>query len=162
MILIFTFSLCIFWIIVTFMYAAEIFATPLRAKGNGLNVLGWGVGFGSGVLWCPIVVAKLGYKTFYIFGALNYLWILVIYCFFPETAGRSLEEIDLLFRSNSWFVWQNEKDYKVFKAEHEAKLAAGIEQFEKKGRVDYDKINSGQHVEVSGLEDISDNSDRQS
>jgi MFS family permease len=131
MILIFTFTLCVFWMIPCFIYAAEIFPTALRAKGNGFLVAGWGIGIGSGVLWFPIVVEKLGYKTFYIFGVANYLWIVVIYCFFPETAGRSLESIYLLFRSNSWFVWRNEKDYERLAREHEASVARGVELLEK-------------------------------
>jgi hypothetical protein len=136
MILLFTFTLCVFWMIVCFIYAAEIFPTALRAKGNGFLTAGWGIGIGSGVLWFPLVVDKLGYRTFYIFGALNYVWIAVVYCFFPETAGRSLESIDLLFRSNSWFVWNNEKDYVRLSAEHEASVVAGMERMEKTGHVD--------------------------
>jgi hypothetical protein len=135
MILLFTFTLCIFWMIVCFIYAAEIFPTALRAKGNGFLTAGWGIGIGSGVLWFPLVVTKLGYQTFYIFGALNYVWIAVVYCFFPETAGRSLESIDLLFRSNSWLVWENEKDFVRLSAEHEAGVTAGVERMEKTGHV---------------------------
>ncbi|RLL97681.1 hypothetical protein CFD26_107325 [Aspergillus turcosus] len=133
MILLFTFTLCVFWMIVVFIYAAEIFPTTLRAKGNGFLTAGYGLGIGSGVLWFPVVVAKLGYQTFYIFGALNYLWVVVVYCFFPETAGRSLESIDLLFHSNSWFVWQNEKDYLRLVAEHEVSVRAAMEEMEKTG-----------------------------
>jgi hypothetical protein len=135
MILLFTFTLCVFWMIVCFIYAAEIFPTALRAKGNGFLTAGWGIGIGSGVLWFPLVVSKLGYQTFYIFGALNYVWIAVVYCFFPETAGRSLESIDLLFRSNSWLVWENEKDFVRLSAEHEAGVTAGVERMEKTGHV---------------------------
>ncbi|KAF4981125.1 hypothetical protein F66182_17181, partial [Fusarium sp. NRRL 66182] len=133
MILIFTFTLCVFWMIPCFIYAAEIFPTALRAKGNAFLVAGWGIGLGSGVLWFPIVVEKLGYKTFYIFGVANYVWIAVIFCFFPETAGRSLESIDLLFRSNSWFVWRNEKDYERMVREHEESVAKGLKMLEETG-----------------------------
>lgn len=79
------------------------------------------------------MVASIGYKTFYIFGALNYVSLIVVYCFFPETAGRSLESIDLLFRSNSWFVWNNEKDYRRLKAEHDAMVTSGMASMEKAG-----------------------------
>ena len=134
MILLFTFTLCAFWMIVCFIYAAEIFPTALRAKGNGFLAAGWGIGIGSGVLWFPKVVDEIGYKTFYIFGVLNYVCIAIVYCFFPETAGRSLESIDLLFRSNSWFVWNNEIDYARLKGEHDAAVAAGIDSLEKGGK----------------------------
>jgi hypothetical protein len=156
MILLFTFTLCVFWMIVCFIYAAEIFPTALRAKGNGFLTAGWGIGIGSGVLWFPLVVSKLGYQTFYIFGALNYVWIAVVYCFFPETAGRSLESIDLLFRSNSWLVWENEKDFVRLSAEHEAGVTAGVERMEKTGHVNA-QMQMAENTASTGSNDKSGN-----
>jgi hypothetical protein len=40
-----------------------------------------------------------------------FLYIPLIYCFFPETAGRTLEQIDFLFASKSPFVWDEEKEF---------------------------------------------------
>ncbi|KAK5199363.1 hypothetical protein LTR99_001404 [Exophiala xenobiotica] len=140
MILLFTFTLCVFWMIVCFIYAAEIFPTALRAKGNGFLTAGWGIGIGTGVFWFPPVVASIGYKTFYIFGVLNYVSLIIVYCFFPETAGRSLESIDLLFRSNSWFVWNNEKDFKRLKAEHDAMVSSGLASMEKASTVEDERV----------------------
>jgi hypothetical protein len=40
-----------------------------------------------------------------------FFYIPIIYCFFPETAGRTLEQIDFLFASNSPFVWDEEKEF---------------------------------------------------
>jgi MFS family permease len=154
MILLFTFVLCVFWMIVCFVYAAEIFPTMLRAKGNGFLAAGWGLGIGSGVLWFPPVVAKLGYQTFYIFGALNYVWIVVVYCFFPETAGRSLESIDLLFRSNSWFVWKNERDYARLQEEHQAGVTASVERLEKTGKVYVHAGSGNSSEEVAHVETV--------
>lgn len=51
-------------------------------------------------------------KTFYVFGALMLSYIPLVYCFVPETAGRSLETIDFLFASKSWLVWNGEKEYR--------------------------------------------------
>lgn len=39
------------------------------------------------------------------------IYIPIIYCFFPETAGRTLEQIDFLFASKSPFVWDEEKEF---------------------------------------------------
>jgi hypothetical protein len=86
------------------------------------------------------VVASIGYKTFYIFGVLNYVSLIIVYCFFPETAGRSLESIDLLFRSNSWFVWNNEKDFKRLKAEHDAMVSSGMASMEKASAVEDETV----------------------
>jgi hypothetical protein len=40
-----------------------------------------------------------------------FFYIPIIYCFFPETAGRTLEQIDFLFASKSLFVWDEEKEF---------------------------------------------------
>jgi hypothetical protein len=40
-----------------------------------------------------------------------FFYIPLIYCFFPETAGRTLEQIDFLFASKSPFVWDEEKEF---------------------------------------------------
>jgi len=67
-------------------------------------------------LLIPIMFGNLGEKTLYIFGALNIAWIPVTYCFFPETANRSLEEINMLFASKSPFAWAEEKEFQRLKA----------------------------------------------
>ena len=38
-------------------------------------------------------------------------YIPIIYCFFPETSGRTLEQIDFLFASKSPFVWDEEEEF---------------------------------------------------
>lgn len=53
----------------------------------------------------------VGWKTLIVFGAFNFVSLPLIY-FFPETSGRSLEEVNLLFSSSSPFVSANEKEYK--------------------------------------------------
>jgi hypothetical protein len=39
------------------------------------------------------------------------VYIPIIYCFFPETAGRTLEQIDFLFASKRPFVWDEEEEF---------------------------------------------------
>ncbi|BFZ64125.1 hypothetical protein YB2330_005264 [Saitoella coloradoensis] len=99
------------WLMIPFIYPTEIFPTHLRAKGNAFGVAGWAVGFGGGSLLVPIMFAGIGEKTFYVFGAAMFAWIPVIYVFFPETAKRSLESVDMLFASKSPFTWDEEKEY---------------------------------------------------
>lgn len=45
----------------------------------------------------PVMVARIKWGTYLFFAAWNGLFIPVIWFFYPETAGRSLEEIDLIF-----------------------------------------------------------------
>lgn len=43
------------------------------------------------------MISSIGWGTYLLFAALNACFIPIIYFLYPETAGRSLEEIDLIF-----------------------------------------------------------------
>ena len=45
----------------------------------------------------PIGINSLGWKFYIIWTVLNGAFVPVIYLFYPETAGRALEDIDRLF-----------------------------------------------------------------
>ncbi|RJE23855.1 sugar transporter [Aspergillus sclerotialis] len=45
----------------------------------------------------PVMIAHIHWGTYLFFAAWNAFFIPVIWFFYPETAGRSLEEIDLIF-----------------------------------------------------------------
>lgn len=45
----------------------------------------------------PVLINSIGWGTYLFFGVLNAIFIPIIYFFYPETSGRSLEEIDLIF-----------------------------------------------------------------
>lgn len=45
----------------------------------------------------PIMIEKIKWGTYLFFAAMNACFLPVIYFFYPETARRSLEEIDLIF-----------------------------------------------------------------
>jgi hypothetical protein len=47
----------------------------------------------------PPAFANLGYQTYIIFAVFNAALIPCVYFFFPETKGRSLEEMDVVFAS---------------------------------------------------------------
>jgi hypothetical protein len=89
---------------VPFLYASEIAPLSLRTTINGI---------GSGLFWAvgvliaeitPIAFNALGWGYFVIFAGLNAAMIPVIYFFFPETAGHSLEEIDEIFIKSKGFL----------------------------------------------------------
>ena len=55
--------------------------------------------------------STLGYKTLIVFGVFNFLSLPLVYFFFPETNGRTLEEINLLFAAKSPLASANEQEY---------------------------------------------------
>ncbi|EAQ93897.1 hypothetical protein CHGG_02132 [Chaetomium globosum CBS 148.51] len=110
------------WLMIPFIYPTEIFPTWLRAKGNAFGVAGWAIGFGGGSLLLPIMFAGIGENTFHVFGAAMLVYIPIIYCFFPETAGRTLEAMDFLFASKSPLTWHEEAEFKKRIAELESRV----------------------------------------
>ena len=60
---------------------------------------------------------KIGENTLHIFGAVNFLTIPMVWALYPETANRTLEEMDLLFASPSPWVWDEEEHFARLKAE---------------------------------------------
>lgn len=55
--------------------------------------------------------SRIAENTLHVFGAVNILSIPIVWAFYPETANRTLEEVDLLFASKSPFAWDNEKNF---------------------------------------------------
>ncbi|CAL5867988.1 uncharacterized protein PFLUO_LOCUS2211 [Penicillium psychrofluorescens] len=86
------------WLTIPFVYPAEITTLRLRAKGAAVASVGaWIIEF-MVVQITPYCVQNIGYKTYILFAVLNAGIILpVVYCFFPETAGMRLEDIDHIF-----------------------------------------------------------------
>lgn len=73
----------------------------------------------------PVLFSKIGENTLHVFGAVNFLSIPLIWAFYPETANRTLEEMDYLFMSDSPFVWAEEANFRKMKAEMERNRAEG-------------------------------------
>ena len=100
-----------FNIIPCWLYGTEIWPQEIRARGYGFTMFGWATGCGMTTFVIPIMLAHLGYKTYLFFGAMNILGMPIIYFFYPETAKRSLEEVDLLFTSDSLLVRKNMQEH---------------------------------------------------
>ncbi|OUT23727.1 hypothetical protein CAS74_000089 [Pichia kudriavzevii] len=49
------------------------------------------------VMFTPIFINRTRWGCYLFFAAMNFIYVPIIYMFYPETAGRSLEEIDIIF-----------------------------------------------------------------
>jgi MFS family permease len=125
MVFIFTSVFGATWLTVPWLYPAEIFPLEVRAKGNAWGVVGWSIGNGWLTLLCPIMFKQIGEKTLYIFAACNLISIPMVWALYPETNQRTLEEIDLLFASDSIWNWEAEKTFKLLQDEGGVQHATG-------------------------------------
>jgi hypothetical protein len=100
------------WGTVAFLIPTEIFPSEMRAQGNGFGITGWAIGIGWTVLVNPIMFGSIKSRTYFLFAALNLVWIPIVYFFYPETKDRSLESIEALFSSSSPFYSAMETSYR--------------------------------------------------
>jgi hypothetical protein len=78
-------------------YPAEIFPVEVRALGNALTTFtNWTVNL-IFAQFTPDALSAVEFKYFYLFFALNLIAAVCYYFFYPETKGRTLEQIDELF-----------------------------------------------------------------
>ncbi|EMD30388.1 hypothetical protein CERSUDRAFT_101351 [Gelatoporia subvermispora B] len=85
------------WGPLPWVYVADIF--PTRTRHYGLAVASasqWLFNFVLSKV-TPDLVSDLGYKVFLMFGAINIGGMATFTLMIPETKGRSLEEMDVLF-----------------------------------------------------------------
>lgn len=85
------------WLPLPWLYPAELSPIKTRAKANAVSTCSnWLFNF-TVVMITPVMIAHIGWGTYLFFAALNALFIPIIWLFYPETANRSLEEIDVIF-----------------------------------------------------------------
>ncbi|MCJ1479541.1 hypothetical protein MMC13_008227 [Lambiella insularis] len=85
----------------SWVYGAEIFPTYLRAKGLCISASAGSIGSIIVAQFWPIAMQNIQSKTYFIFMATNISAIVLIVAFFPETKGKTLEEMDSLFTKRS-------------------------------------------------------------
>ena len=90
-----------------------MFPTWTPAKGNVFRVAAWVVGYGGGSLLAPIVFADMLEKTYYEIGAAVVCYRPLVYCFLPESCGRTSEAMDFLLASKSPFAWKEEIEFSI-------------------------------------------------
>jgi hypothetical protein len=81
-------------------YPPEILPLTLRSKGAALAAGAEFVSTFMVVEITPPALQNIGYKTYIIFAVLNLFNVYMIWTFFPETAKKSLESIDMIFLNN--------------------------------------------------------------
>ncbi|KAF8192485.1 general substrate transporter [Pholiota molesta] len=85
------------WLGMTWLYPAEIVGLRVRGPANALSTASnWTFNFLVVMITGP-AFENISWRTYIIFATLNAAIIPAVYLYFPETAGRSLEDMDVVF-----------------------------------------------------------------
>lgn len=98
----------------TWLYPPEISSLEVRASTAAISTAcNWGFNF-MVVMITPIAFNNIKHNTYLIFAGINFCMIPVFYFLYPETKGRTLEEMDLIFAktpaNKPWKVVQIARD----------------------------------------------------
>lgn len=165
MVFLYVFFFCQTTLVVCWIYPTEIWPQEIRAKGNAFGILGWAMGAGSTTLAIPTMFETLGWQTFLVFACLNAACLPLTYFFLPETANRSLEEINLLFTLKNPLVSKNEAAYRKRIEEAGGNVAVAERRLLDSVNDQYSEKGSSQGSPESGepatdVFDVDDNSEK--
>ncbi|KAL1984485.1 hypothetical protein VTN96DRAFT_9084 [Rasamsonia emersonii] len=94
---------------VCWVYAAEVWSLETRATGMGIAAIGnWLFNFALG-LYLPPGFANITWKLFIVHGVLCVGAAIQFFLTYPETCGKTLEEIEEMFSPNGPYAWQTRK-----------------------------------------------------
>lgn len=82
---------------ISWIYPSEIFPTAIRARGSSVaTATNWSLNLVFAQC-SPIALTRIGSEYFYCFVAFNWVAAFVVWFAYPETVGRSLEEVEEVF-----------------------------------------------------------------
>jgi MFS family permease len=83
------------------LYAVECLENRQRAKGSGLNFLFLNIAMVVNTYGISEGMAKIGWKLYLVYIGWIVVEIVIIYFFFVETAGKTLEEMGSIFEAKN-------------------------------------------------------------
>lgn len=89
---------------VSWMYASEIMPLRTRNKGVALGAASHWLSNFVVVYVTPQAIQSLGYRLYLIWALLNASFVPITWLFYPETARRSLEDMDEVFRNEPFGI----------------------------------------------------------
>ncbi|KAF9904955.1 hypothetical protein EC991_002195 [Linnemannia zychae] len=104
-------SFAISWGPVSWTYPAEIYPLRIRSKAVSLSTASnWAFNFALAYA-VPPLLESIQYRTYFIFGGFCIAMTIHVFFMFPETKGRTLEEMDQIFNSEipAFKAWEASK-----------------------------------------------------
>lgn len=102
------------------MYASEIMPLRTRNKGVALGAASHWLSNFVVVYITPQAIESLGYRLYLIWALLNACFVPVTWLFYPETARRSLEDMDEVFLNEKFGITKTRSPGTRVNAEHDA------------------------------------------
>lgn len=126
----------------TWLYPPEISSLEVRAPTTAISTAcNWGFNF-MVVMITPISFNSIDHHTYLIFFGINFCMVPVLYFLYPETKGRTLEEVDLIFAETpAWKPWKSVEIARTMPYLHEDESGSDLE-------------NTGSEMEKNNLSDI--------
>lgn len=127
---------------ICWVYAAEVWSLETRAVGMGIASIGnWLFNFAIG-LFIPPGFLNIRWGLFVTFGALCILAAIHFWLAYPETCGKTIEEIEVLFSDNGPKAWKTKKG-----SEHLEQDIAAVANAQAKGeaRASIEKVIASEH-----------------
>ncbi|KAF9888167.1 hypothetical protein FE257_009162 [Aspergillus nanangensis] len=95
---------------IPWLYPTEISSLPMRTKGAAVaTATNWLTNFVI-VEITPIGIQNIGWKFWIVWTVFNAAFLPVIYFFYPETANRTLEDLDAYYRTNPPLIVTGDPD----------------------------------------------------
>lgn len=95
---------------IPWLYPTEINSLPMRTKGAAVATMtNWITNFVV-VEITPIGIQTLGWRFYIIWVVTNAFFLPIIWLFYPETANRTLEDLDAYYRENPPLVLHRDRD----------------------------------------------------
>ena len=107
------------------MYASEIMPLRTRNKGVALGAASHWLSNFVVVYVTPQAIQSLGYRLYLVWALLNATFVPITWLFYPETARRSLEDMDQVFLKESFGITKTRTPGTRVSAEHDAITARG-------------------------------------
>ncbi|KAF2741235.1 MFS transporter [Polyplosphaeria fusca] len=108
---------CFFIDATQYVYIAEIFPNHLRPQGVAFGLSAFYLASEICLVGAPVAMNQIGWKFYLVLICPSVVYIVLIYLLFPETKGRTLEEIGALFGdthvANKWYGLSEEEKQKI-------------------------------------------------
>lgn len=108
---------------VCWIYAAEVWSLGTRATGMSMAAMSnWVFNFALG-MFTPPALQNITWRLFIIFGVLCIVAAAYFFLTYPETCGKTLEEVEAMFDRDGPLPWKTKKGESRLEAEIEAVMA---------------------------------------